>query len=170
MTDKIGKKRFNRIGRSGVGRTSLMGAKFQGERQNQERAHKDAQEWRDRARESILRSRDRLKVILSRNEAKTKKKLENRRKNINPSFFPLIRRFNRRDRPTFTHSTVPAKPKYSLIKPKERLYGMKLKKTEAPKRKMHPAIEKAVEEIRADIKKETTVEEIRVDAEKEEAK
>lgn len=153
MVDKIGKKRFNRVGRSSVGHASLMGAKFQGERQNQERAHKDAQEWRDRARESILRSRDRLKHIFSRNEEKTKKKLENRRKNINPTFFPLTRRFNRRDRPNFTNSTIPNKPKYSLIEPKERLYGKKLKKIETPKRKMHPAIEKAVKEIRSDIKK-----------------
>ncbi len=153
MVDKIGRKRFNTAGRGSIGRASLMGAKFQGEKQNQEKAHKDAKEWRDRARESILRSRDRLKYILLKNEGKTKKKLANRRKNINPSFFPLIRRFNRRDRPTFTHPLIPEKPKYSLIEPAKRLYGLKLKRHSTPKRELHPAIEKAVEEIRSDILK-----------------
>ncbi len=156
MADKVGRKGFDSIGRGRIGRASLMPVKSKTERANQQKAHMDAERWRNKARESILRSRERLKAILLRNEKKTKGRLENRRKNTNPSFFPLIRRFNRRDRPTFTHSTVPNKPKYSLIEPAERLYGQNLKNYKVPKRKLHPAIEKAVEEIRFKKEKEVS--------------
>lgn len=153
MVHDIGKVGFGHVGRGSIGRASLMPQKDTTEKEKQQKAHRKAAVWRDRARESLLRARDRLRETLLRNEKKTEIKLANRRKNINPSFVPLMPIFSRRGRPTFTLSMVPEKPKYSLIEPKERLYGQKLERVETPKRKLHPAIEAAVKEIKSDVEK-----------------
>lgn len=152
MVEKIGRKQFNTSGRGRIGRMSFGKKKFLGERQRQEEAHEDAKRWRDKAREKILHSRQRLKEMFEKNEAETEKKLKQRKKNINPLFFSLMTKFSRRGRYTITHPTIPRKPKYSLIEPAERIYGQKWSKISAPKRKLHPTMEVAVNEIKAGVK------------------
>lgn len=151
MVDKIGRRQFNASKGGSIGRKSLGKKKFLTERERQEKTHEDAKEWRDKARESILHTRQKLEGMLKRNEAETEKKLEHRRKNINPLFFSLMTKFSRRGRHTLTHSTVPRKPKYSLIEPEERIYGKKWEKMPVPERKLHPAIEAGIKEIKAGV-------------------
>lgn len=151
MVDKIGRKQFNASKGGSVGRKSFVKKRFLTERERQEKIHEDAKRWRDKARKNILRTRQKLEGMLKRNEAETEKKLEHRRKNINPLFFPLMTKFGRRGRHTMTHSTVPRKPKYSLIEPGERIYGKKWEKIPVPERKLHPAIEAGVKEIKAGV-------------------
>ncbi len=155
MVDE-GRKSFNSAGRGSIGRAAL-GQKELTEKERQERARIKAMLWRDKIRRKFMQARQKLKMTLRRNEAKTERKLATRRKNINPLFSPLTPEFSRRNRCTFTHSTVPKKPKYSLVEPKERIYGVKWRKVQDSPVNMHPAIRKAVEEIKAGIEQKAKI-------------
>ncbi len=117
------------IGRFPVGRSNMIGKK----RKNfLQRTIKKMEQWRDKARINIIQQRRRYKQKVEANQALMKAKKAGKSPNLNPSsklsqlfengLIPKSRKF------ALTHSTVPAKPKYSLVKPKERIYGNKWKK------------------------------------------
>lgn len=116
------------IGRSPVGRSAIVGRK----RKNfLQRTVQKMELWRDKARINLLQQRRRYKQKIESNEALMKAKKAGRLPNLNPSgalsrlnddgLIPKSRKFG------ITHSTVPAKPKYSIVKPAERIYGNKWK-------------------------------------------
>ena len=90
------------------------------------------EQWRDKARINIFQQRRRYKQKIERNKALMRVKKSGKLPNLNPSsklsnlnedgLIPKARKF------AITHSTVPAKPKYSIVKPRERIHGNKWKK------------------------------------------
>lgn len=119
------------IGRFPVGRSAMIGKK----RKNfLQRTIQKMEQWRDKARINLFQQRKRYKQKVESNQALMKAKKSGKLPNLNPSsalsrinedgLKPKARKF------AVTHSTVPAKPKYSIVKPKERVYGNKWKKLE----------------------------------------
>ena len=116
------------IGRLAVGRSSMIGRK----RKNfLQRTIKKMEIWRDKARMNLFQQRRRYKQKIETNQALMRAKKAGRLPNLNPSsklenlgMKPRARKFG------ITHSTVPTKPKYSIVKPAERIYGNKWKKFE----------------------------------------
>ncbi|MEK6864554.1 MAG: hypothetical protein AABX27_04625 [Nanoarchaeota archaeon] len=119
------------IGRSSIGRSPMVGKK----RKNfLKKTIRKMEVWRDKARINIFQQRERYKQKVEGNKTMMKAKKSGRLPNLNPSsclsllyedgLIPKARKFG------ITHSTVPLKPRYSLVKPKERIYGNKWKKIE----------------------------------------
>ncbi len=113
------------IGRFSVGRSAMIGKKrkyfFQ----------KTVQQmvlWRNKARINLFRLRERYKQKVKSNQALMKYKKTNKIPNLNPTAVvttlgdkPKSRQYE------ITYSTVPLKPKYSTVKPAERIYGNRWK-------------------------------------------
>jgi len=122
------------IGRFPVGRSAMVGRK----RKNfLQKTIQKMEQWRDKARINIFQQRRRYKQKVESNQALMKAKKAGRLPNLNPSsklsnlnedgLIPKARKF------AITHSTVPAKPKYSIVKPAKRIYGNIWKKLEKKK-------------------------------------
>lgn len=119
------------IGRFPIGRSPMVGKK---RRDFLQRTIQKMEQWRDKARINIFQQRRRYKQKVESNQALMKAKKAGRLPNLNPSsalsklnddgLIPKARKFG------ITHSTVPVKPKYSIVKPRERIYGNKWKKRE----------------------------------------
>ncbi len=84
------------------------------------------EQWRDKARTNLIQLRERYKLKVESNQALMITKKENRLPNLNPCAITLGNKPKSR-KYGITHSTVPSKPKYSTIKPAERIYGKKWK-------------------------------------------
>ena len=122
------------IGRFPIGRSPMVGKK---RKIFLQRTIQKMKLWRDHARINIFEQRRRYKQKVENNQALMKAKKADRLPNLNPSsklswlnddgLIPKSRKFG------ITHSTVPLKPKYSIVKPAERIYGNKWKKREAQK-------------------------------------
>ena len=117
------------IGRSAVGRSAMVGRK----RKNfLQRTIQKMEQWRDKARINLLQQRNRYKQKLEANRALMRAKKAGRLPNLNPTSRNDTMGFEPKSihRYGLTHSTVPSKPKYSIVKPAERIYGNKWKKLE----------------------------------------
>ena len=118
------------IGRQSIGRSPMVGKK----RKNfLQRTIQKMEVWRDKARINIFQQRRRYKQKVESNQALMRAKKAGRLPNLNPSSAlsnlhddGLIPKSIHRH--SLTHSTVPKKPKYSIVKPAERIYGNKWKK------------------------------------------
>ena len=86
--------------------------------------------WRDKARINLFQQRRRYKQKFESNQALMRAKKAGRLPNLNPSAVTLGDRPRSLHRYEVTHSTVPAKPKYSIVKPAKRIYGNRWKKYE----------------------------------------
>lgn len=115
------------IGRSPIGKSAMIGKK----RKNfLYRTIQKMEIWRDKARVNILNQRERYKRKVEGNQALMRAKKAGKLLNLNPSskldclgFKPKsIHRYG------ITYSTLPLKPRYSIVKPAERIYGNKWKK------------------------------------------
>jgi len=115
------------IGRMPVGRSKMGGRK---RKSVKAKTIKRIEQWRDKARINIIEQRRRYKAKVERNERQTAEKKESWEKSLNPSAFSLMPKS--RDRIRATHSTIPSRPRYSKVKPKERIYGDRWKKLEEP--------------------------------------
>ena len=117
------------IGRFPVGKSARIGKK---RKDFLQKTIQEMEQWRDKARINIFQQRRRYKQKVEANQALMRAKKAGRLPNLNPSskldeigFKPKsLHRFE------ITHSTVPSKPKYSIVKPAERIYGNKWKKLE----------------------------------------
>lgn len=125
------------IGRSGFGHSPKVGKK----RLNfLQQTIRKMELWRDKARLNIFQQRERYKRKVEQNQAMMRAKKAGRLPNLNPSsklhelgFKPkAIHRYG------LTHSTVPRKPKYSIVEPKERIYGNRWKMFDKGKKKVIP--------------------------------
>lgn len=113
------------IGRMPIGRSPMMGKK---RKDFLQKTIQKMEQWRDKARISILQQRRRYKKKVEDNQALMKAKKAGKLPNLNPSATSIILGDMPKSRKYgVTHSTVPLRPRYSLVKPKERLYGNKLK-------------------------------------------
>lgn len=124
------------IGRMPLGRSAMMGKK---RKDFLQRTIQKMEQWRDKARINIFAQRRRYKQKVKANQALMIAKKAGRLPNLNPSSKLDMLGFKPKSIHAFglTHSTVPSKPRYSLVKPKERIYGNKWKKIEkAEKRGM----------------------------------
>ncbi len=119
------------IGRQSIGRSPMVGKK----RLNfLKKTIQKMELWRDKARINIFQQRRRYQLKVKVNQALMKAKKAGRLPNLNPSSYPSkweigfkpksIHRYG------VTHSTVSKKPKYSIVKPAERIYGNRWKKLE----------------------------------------
>ncbi len=113
------------IGRFPVGRSSMTGKR---RRDFLQRTIQKMVLWRDKARINLFQQRRRYKQKFENNQALMRAKKAGRLPNLNPSAVSLGDRPKSLHRYEVTHSTVPAKPKYSIVKPAERIYGNKWKK------------------------------------------
>ena len=119
------------IGRSSFGKSAMVGRK----RVNfLRKTILKMEQWRDKARINLFQQRRRYKLKIEANQALMRAKKAGRLPNLNPSgalsrlndngLQPNSRKFG------ITHSTVPAKPKYSIVKPAKRIYGNRWKALE----------------------------------------
>ena len=83
------------------------------------------QVWRDKARLNLIQQGIRYARKVDLNKRLMRVRKADNPKSLNPSAFSLQPK--KRDRLGYNLSTIPAKPRYSDVKPKERLYGMRLK-------------------------------------------
>ncbi len=132
------------IGRFPVGRSAMVGRK----RVNYlRRTIQKMEQWRDKARINLFEQRRRYKQKVERNQALMRAKKAGRLPNLNPSskldnigFKPKsLHRFEA------THSTVPAKPRYSIVKPAKRIYGNRWRQLEERSKKIEKKKVKNVE-------------------------
>ncbi len=116
------------IGRHPIGRTNMVGIK---KRNFLEKTIQKMEQWRDKARINLFQQRERYKLKVRSNQALMRAKKAGRSPNLNPGAAlaglgdkPKSREYG------VTHSTIPAKPKYSMVKPAKRIYGNIWKKLE----------------------------------------
>ena len=113
------------IGKMSIGRSAMGGRK---RKSIKAKTIRKMEQWRDKARINIIEQRRRYKAKVERNERQMAEKKESWEKSLNPSAFSLMSKS--RNRLRVTHSTIPLRPMYSKVKPKERIYGNKWKKLE----------------------------------------
>lgn len=113
------------IGRFPVGRSPMTGKR---RRNFLQRTIQKMELWRDKARINLFQQRRRYKQKFESNQALMRAKKAGRLPNLNPSAVTLGDMPKSLHRYELTHSTVPAKPKYSIVKPAERIYGNRWKK------------------------------------------
>jgi len=135
MTTSFGTKSFGQrdLGRGSLGRKSFgMGVEKDLER-DRARVRRGAKENTDRARGKLLDARERLKQKERENEAEMKKRKAQEGKNLNPLAFSSMpsREYAKSLRNPVNLSTVPQKPKYSMVEPRERIYGKRFELNEA---------------------------------------
>ncbi|MBI3412503.1 MAG: hypothetical protein HY051_00285 [Candidatus Aenigmarchaeota archaeon] len=111
----IGNFSVGKIMRTGVRRKNIIA-----------KTKKKMQMWRDRARSSLIQNSIRYARKVNLNKRLMVMKKAGRPKNLNPSAFSSQPE-KRGDRLGCKFSTIPARPRYSDIQPKKRLYGMRLK-------------------------------------------
>ncbi len=117
------------IGRFPVGRSHMVGRKRV---DFLRRTILKMEQWRDKARINLFQQRRRYKQKVESNQALMRAKKAGKLPNLNPSsklsevgFRPkAVHRFE------VTHSTVPLKPRYSIVKPAKRIYGNRWKALE----------------------------------------
>lgn len=114
------------IGRSPVGRNTMMRAK----KNFLERTLQKMEQWRDKARINLFQQRERYKLKVKSNQALMSARKVGRLQNLNPSVTTTLGDKPKSREYGVTHSTVPVKPKYSIVKPAERIYGNIWKKLE----------------------------------------
>ena len=123
------------IGRQSVGRSSMVGKR---RKKFLQQTIRKMEVWRDKARINIFQQRRRYQLKVQANQALMRAKKAGRLPNLNPSskldnlgFKPKsLHRYG------MTHSTLPSKPKYSIVKPAERIYGNKWKPYEKKTKKV----------------------------------
>lgn len=121
MVDSIGRGSIGRKSRVGEDRTNFMQDKIQ-----------KMEQWRNQARLNIFRQRERYKQKVETNQALMRSKKSGRLPNLNFNSVTIGHKTQSQEYGV-THSTVPLKPKYSLVKPAERIFGNKWKKLESRK-------------------------------------
>ncbi len=98
--------------------------------QRADRAIRKAQMNRDRAREKLLQQRKRLARRRERNVEATESTEEDDSASLgtNPTAYSTVprQRSNAENSARQSHSTVPLRPKYSTVRPRARLYGLRL--------------------------------------------
>jgi hypothetical protein len=82
------------------------------------------EQWRDKARINLFQQRERYKQKVKSNRAMMNAKKACRSPNLNPSAVSVALGNKPKSREYgATHSTVPLKPRYSIVKPAERIFG-----------------------------------------------
>ncbi len=112
------------IGRFPVGRSNSIGRK---RRNFVQRTIQKMEQWRDKARINLFQLRKKYARKVKINQDLMKAKKSGKLLNLNPSAISITGDKPRSRGYGLTHSTVPLKPKYSIVEPAERIYGNKWK-------------------------------------------
>lgn len=113
------------IGRLPIGRSQMMGKK---RKDFLQKTIQKMEQWRDKARINILQQRRRYKQKVEDNKALMEAKKAGKLPNLNPTSVTIGHGDgSKSQRYGVTHSFIPLRPKYSRVKPKERIYGNKFK-------------------------------------------
>ncbi len=126
----------NTIGRQSLGREPFGRIGGKSRKIIVAKVRQKMEQWRDNARRKLLEARRRYKSKVQRNEALMHAKQLDREKNLNPSVVAFMpsKKFSKIFRnPTSKWSSVSAKPKYSRVKPRKRIYGKRWKLLEEGK-------------------------------------
>jgi hypothetical protein len=116
------------IGRSPLGRSTVRGRR---KKNFVQKTVQKMEQWRDKARMNLFRQRDRYELKVKSNQALMMAKKADRVLNINPTAITVTLGDKPKSREYgATHSTLPLKPKYSILKPTKRIYGNKWKRLE----------------------------------------
>ena len=109
------------IGRFPVGRSNTIGRK----RKNfVQRTIQKMEQWRDKARINLFQQRERYKLKIKSNQAMMSAIKADRLPNLNPTAANVTLADKPKSREYgLTHSTLPLKTKYSIVKPAKRIYG-----------------------------------------------
>lgn len=120
------------IGRFPIGKCKTIGRR---KKNNFQKTILKMEQWRDKARINICQQRLRYKLKVKGNQALMSALKEDRAPNLNPTavvtglgILPKSRFYGA------MHSTLPLKPKYSIVKPARRIYGNIWKKLEGGKK------------------------------------
>lgn len=119
------------VGRMPVGKTLITGRH---RRRIISKARRKMQMWRDKARLNLLEQRRRLKLKVARNAKSMEDRKKDREENLNPLAFSTMPKSKKQLKHSLTHSTLSAKPKYSPVEPRERVYGNKWPRFERRKK------------------------------------
>jgi phage-related minor tail protein len=127
MTTSFGTKSFGDMGRKSFG----IGVEKDRER-DRAKVRREAKENTDIARGKLLDAREKLKQKERENEAKMKSRKAQEGKNLNPLAYSTMpsREYAKSLRNTANLSTLPKTPKYSLVEPRERIYGKRFELNE----------------------------------------
>ncbi|MBE0427755.1 MAG: hypothetical protein IBX72_14065 [Nitrospirae bacterium] len=116
------------IGRFSIGKSGVKGRKKRNFLQD---TIVKMEQWRDKARINIIQQRGRYKSRIKSNRALMSALKEDRAPNLNPTAATTLLGDKSKSRYYgATHSILPLKPKYSLVKPARRIYGNIWKKLE----------------------------------------
>ncbi len=107
------------IGRASVGRCAMIGRK---KRNFVQMTIQKMEQWRDKARINLFQQRERYKLKVKSNQALMSAKKADRLPNLNPGAVTVGDKPKSREYGV-THSTLPLKPRYSIVKPAKRIYG-----------------------------------------------
>ncbi len=120
MTTSFGIKSFGDSGRKSFG----MRVEKDRER-DRARVRRGTKENTDIARGKLLDAREKLKQKERENEADMKRRKAQEGKNLNPLAYSTMpsREYAKSLRNPANLSTLPPKPKYSMVEPRERIYG-----------------------------------------------
>ncbi len=119
------------IGRMPMGKTLISGRH---RRRIANKARRKMQTWRDKARLNLLEQRRRLKLKVARNAKSMEDRKKDREKNLNPVAFSTMPESKKLLKYSVSHSTIPVKPKYSPVTPRERIFGSKWSRFEGGKK------------------------------------
>lgn len=125
----------NIIGRQSLGREPFGRMGGRSRKNIIAKVRRKMEQWRDNARRKLLEARRRYKFKVERNEASMRRKKLDREKNLNPSVVALMpsQKYAKKIRNPSNWSSVSAKPKYSKVKPRKRIYGKRWKLLEEGK-------------------------------------
>lgn len=90
-----------------------------------DRTRRKMQVWRDKARLKFLEQRRRIKLRVRRNASAMEERKKDREEGLNPLALSTMPESRRLLKYPASHSTLPEKPRYSSVEPRERLYGNK---------------------------------------------
>jgi hypothetical protein len=119
------------IARFPIGKNDSIGRR---KRNFLEKTISKMEQWRDKARINIIQQRGRYKSKVKSNQALMRTLGKDRAPNLNPT--AAVNLLGDKPKSRYygaTHSTLPKKPKYSLVEPARRIYGNIWKKLEGGK-------------------------------------
>jgi hypothetical protein len=134
MTKSFETKSFGQSdqGRKSFGRKSFGMCVEKDLERDRTRVRREAKENTVIARGKLLDAREILKRKERENEVEMKKRKAQEGKNMNPLAFSSMpsREYAKSLRNPVNLSTIPQKPKYSMVEPKERIYGKRFELNE----------------------------------------
>lgn len=134
MTTSFGTKSFGQrdMGRKVYGRKLFGGGVEKDRKRDRAKVRQSTKANIDIARGKLLDAREKLKMKERESEANMKRREAENERNLNPLAFSTMpsREYAKLLRNPANLSFVPLKPKYSLVEPRDRIYGRRFELNE----------------------------------------